>query len=72
MKSSIPCDEMMSYHVAQILRQAENSDVVQYGWVGGDAFFGMCGAEACAKSPLHFIVKQNLNDFPKQVLHVVL
>lgn len=38
MKSHLPCDEILSHHMAEVLRQAENSGVVQDAWAGGDTF----------------------------------
>jgi hypothetical protein len=58
------------------LRQAENSKVMERGWVGGDAFFG--SIESCVelKNVLGlystFIAKQNVNYCTMKVLHSVL
>ena len=39
-KSSLPREEMVSYHTAEVMRQAEGANVVRGRWVGGDACFG--------------------------------
>ena len=75
-KSHLPKGEDISYHTAEVLRQAENANVVEGGWVGGDAWFG--SIESCVELmrvlKLHstFIVKQNLNYYPMKVLHAIL
>ncbi|KAL7554128.1 hypothetical protein ACHAWF_017536 [Thalassiosira exigua] len=75
-KSSLPKGENISYHTAEVLRQAENSKVEKGGWVGGDAWFGSVGSCVELKKVLGihstFIVKQNVNYFPMKVLHAVL
>ena len=43
--SHLPLGEVISYHTAEVLRQAEGSRVVRNGWVGGDAWFG--SIESC-------------------------
>jgi hypothetical protein len=74
--SHLPRGENISYHTAEVLRQAENSNVIEGGWVGGDAFFG--SVESCVELKRvlglysTFIVKQNVNYFPMKVLHAVL
>ena len=69
-------NEDIQYHVAEVLRQAENSNAVEGGWVGGDAWFGSINTAVELKAKLGiystFIVKQNLNYFPMQVLHAIL
>ena len=68
--------EDISYHTAEVLRQAENANVVEGRWVGGDAWFG--SIESCVELmrvlKLHstFIIKQNLNYYPMRVLHSIL
>jgi hypothetical protein len=75
-QSHLPKGENISYHTAEVLRQAENTKVMEGGWVGGDAFFR--SIESCVelKNVLGlystFIVKQNVNYFPMKVLHSVL
>jgi hypothetical protein len=44
-KSHLPKGEEVSYHTAEVLRQAEDSNLVEGGWVGGDAYFG--SIESC-------------------------
>ena len=76
MHSHLPKGEEISYHTAEVLRQAENAKVHEEGWVGGDAWFG--SIESCVelmrvlKLPSTFIVKQILNYYPMKVLHAVL
>ena len=36
-KSHLPINKNIQYHVTKVLCQAENSKVVEGGWVGGDA-----------------------------------
>ena len=73
-QSHLPKGEDISYHTAEVLRQAKN--VEKGGWVGGDAWFG--SMETCVELKRRlglystFIVKQNLNYFPMPVLHAVL
>ena len=43
--------EMVSYHTAEVLRQAEGANVVRGGWVGGDAWFG--SIESCIELKKH-------------------
>lgn len=69
--SCLPKVESISYHTAEVLRQAEDSNVEEGGWVGGDAWFG--SVESCVELRKRrnlystFIVKQNLKFFPMQV-----
>jgi hypothetical protein len=75
-KSHLPKEEMVSYHTAEVLRQAENSTLVKGSWVGGDAWFG--SVESCVELKRclgiysTFIVKQDLQYYPMKVLHVFL
>ncbi|KAL7537556.1 hypothetical protein ACHAWF_005802 [Thalassiosira exigua] len=75
-ESHLPKREMIQYHVAEVLRQAEESNVEAGGWVGGDAWFGSINScvELYKRLGMFstFIVKQNLNYFLMQVLHAVL
>ena len=68
--------EKVSYHTAEVLRQAEESEVIEGGWVGGDAWFGSVesSVELMRRKKVFstFIVKQNLNYFPMQTLHEVM
>jgi hypothetical protein len=74
--SHLPRKEDISYHCAEVLRQCEESKVVEGGWVGGDAWFG--SVESCVELKKRFnvystfIIKQNVNYFPMQVLHKIL
>ena len=74
--SHLPKKEDIRYHCADVLRQCEESKVVKGGWVGRDSWFG--SVESCLELKkrfnvyLTFIIKQNVNYFPKQVLHKVL
>jgi hypothetical protein len=62
-KSHLPKGEDISYRTAEVLHQAESSQVVEGGWVDGNAWFG--SIKSCVElmnvSKLHstFIVKQN-------------
>lgn len=75
-KSSLPRGEMVSYHTAEVLRQAEGANVLRGGWVGGDAWFG--SIESCIELKKRlglystFIIKQNVQYFPMKILHAVL
>ena len=75
-KSHLPKGEVINYHLAEVLRQAENGKLEKGGWVGGDAWFGSINACVELKAWLGifstFIVKQNLNYFPMKVLHSTL
>jgi hypothetical protein len=75
-KSHLPKGEEVSYHTAEVFRQAEDSNLVEGGWVGGDAYFG--SIESCVElkrwlgAYSTFIIKQNVNYFPMKVLHAIL
>lgn len=73
--SSLPKTEHISHHTAEVLRQAEESEVEKGGWVGGDAWFGSIesGVELMKRLGLFstFIVKQNLKYFPMEVSRVL-
>ena len=75
-KSSLPKGERIQAHVAEVLRQAESSKVTKGGWIGGDAWFGSvntCVELMKTKGIFStFIIKQNLNYCPTQVLHSIL
>ena len=75
-KSSLPKGEKIHVHVAEVLRQAERAKVAKGGWVGGDAWFGSVNScvELMKKKGIHstFIVKQNLNYCPTEVIHSIL
>ena len=74
--SNLSMNEDIQYHVAEVLRQAEISKVVEDDWVGDDAWFGSINTavELKARPEFYstFIVEPNLNYFPMQVLHAIL
>ena len=74
--SSLPLGEPILKHVAEVMRQCEGAKLCDGGWVGGDAWFGSIPAVVELKNKMNiystFIVKQNIQYFPKQVLHKVL
>ena len=74
--TSLPKKEEMSAHTAEVLRQVEGAGLPVGGWVGGDAWFGsvMTAVELRKRLGVHstFIVKNNKNYFPMEVLHSVL
>jgi len=74
--TSLPKKEEMSAHTAEVLRQVEGSNLPRGGWVGGDAWFGsvMTAVEVKKRLGVYstFIVKNNKNYFPMEVLHRVL
>jgi len=63
-------------HVAESLRQVENSGVEKGGWTGGDAWFGSVSCAVHLKTMLGvhstFVVKNNTWLFPKRALAAVL
>ena len=73
--SHLPKKEEISYHCAKVLRQREESKLIEGGWVGGDAWIG--SVDSCLELKKRFnvystfIIKQNVNYFPMQVLHKV-
>ena len=75
-QSHLPQGEEVSYHAAEVLRQAEGSKLERGGWLGGDAWFG--SIESCVELKRRlgiystFIVKSNLKYFPMKILHAVL
>ena len=75
-QSHMPKGESILSHVAECLRQAEGSGLQEGGWMGGDAWFGSLNCVVELKKRLNvfstFIIKQQLNYFPKEVLHAVL
>ncbi len=62
--------------VAETLRQCESANLVDGGWVGGDAWFGSipCVVELKQKLNIYstFIIKQNVQYFPLQVIQRVM
>ena len=75
-ESSMPRKEPINVHVAEVLRQAEGAEVLEGGWVCGDAWFGSVNScvELMKRKKIFstFVVKQNLQYFPMQVLKAVL
>jgi hypothetical protein len=75
-KSQHPREEEIRCYCTEVLHQCEESNVVDGGWVGGDAWFGL--VKSCIELKKHckvysnFIIKQNVNYFPMQVIHKVL
>jgi len=74
--TSLPKKEEMSAHTAEVLRQVEGAGLPVGGWVGGDAWFGsvMTSVEVKKRLGVHstFIVKNNKNYFPMEILHSIL
>ena len=74
--TSLPKKEDMSAHTSEVLRQVEGAGLPVGGWVGGDAWFGsvMTVVELKKRLGVHstFIVKNNKNYFPMEVLYNVL
>ena len=44
MPSQLPRREMIQKHVAEVLCQAEGTNIKEGGWIGGDAWFGSINA----------------------------
>jgi hypothetical protein len=63
-------------HAAEVLRQIKGANVVEGGWVGGDAWFGSMVATLEAKKRLNFdstwIIKGNHVFYPMGALHAVI
>ena len=74
--SSLPQNEPIMAHVAETLRICESSNLVEGGWVGGDAWFGSipCAVELKNKLGVFstFIIKQNLQYCPLQVIQQIM
>jgi hypothetical protein len=68
MQSHLPKGKDILYLTPEVPPQEKNSNVIEGGWVGGDAWFG--SIESCFELmrflKLHssFIIKQNLNNYP--------
>ena len=75
-RSHMPRSELITASVAEVLRQAKNSNLEKGGWVGGDAWFGqvMSCIELVKRLGVFstFIVKQNLLYFPAAAMKAVL
>ena len=75
-QSSLPKKEPIMAHVAEVLRQCEGAKLADGGWVGGDAWFGSIPAVVELKKRLNvfstFIVKQNVQYCPMQVIQKIL
>jgi hypothetical protein len=74
--SSLPGNQEIKSHTAEVLRQVEGSGLKQGGWVGGDAWFGsvMTCVEVWKRFGVYstFIIKNNSNMFPMQQMFAVL
>src|SRR6056300_842834 len=74
--SAMPQGETIQVHVAESLRQCEGAKLQKGGWVGGDAWFGSvpCAVELKKRLDVYstFIVKQNQQYYPMEVLHAIL
>jgi hypothetical protein len=74
--STLPRTEPIMAHVAETLRICESSNLVEGGWVGGDAWFGSvpCAVELKNKLGVFstFIIKQNIQYCPLQVIQQVM
>ena len=72
----MPKGEAILSHVAECLRQVEGSGLEEGGWMGGDAWFGSinCAVELMKRKKVFstFIIKQQQQYFPKEVLHAIL
>jgi hypothetical protein len=75
-ESSLPMREPIMAHVAETLHQCESGNVVEGGWVGGDAWFGLipCVVELKKKMNVYstFIIKQSLQYCPVQVIQRIM
>jgi hypothetical protein len=75
-RTSLPRNEPMKAHVAEVLHQVEGAGVQPGGWVGGDAWFGsvMAAVElfVCCGVYCTFIIKSNLLYFPMQFIFSIL
>jgi hypothetical protein len=75
-ESSLPMCEPIMAHLAETLRQCESGNVVEGGWVGGDAWFGLipCVVELKKKMNVNstFIIKQNLQYCLVQVIQRIM
>lgn len=74
--SALPKKEVISVSTAEVLRQVEGAKVKDGGYTIGDAWFGSVQAVVELKRRLNvfsaFIVKQNVQYFPKAVLSAIL
>ncbi len=75
-ESSLLNREPIMVHVAETLRQCESANVVEGGWVGGDAWFGSipCVVELKKKLGIFstFIIKKNVQYCPLQVIQRIM
>lgn len=74
--SSMPLKEEILQHVGEVLRQCEGANLVEGGWVGGDAWFGSIPAVVELKKKKNvystFILKQHVQYCPKQIIHAII
>lgn len=70
--SALPGRPLIPTHTAEILRQVEGANMMNKGWVGGDAWFGSIGTAVEVKVRLGidstWIIKNNTSFFPKKAL----
>jgi hypothetical protein len=75
-QSALPKKEVISISTAEVLRQVEGAKVDDGGYAIGDAWFGSVQAVVELRNRLNvfsaFIVKQNVQYFPKAVLTAIL
>jgi hypothetical protein len=75
-KSHLPNGVEINAHCAETLRQSEGVNVVEGGWVGGDAWFGSVMTAVELKKRLNlnstFIIKNNITFLPTKALHGIL
>jgi hypothetical protein len=74
--SHLPNGVEINDHCAETLRQAEGVNVVEGGWIGGDAWFGsvMMAVELKKRLNLNstFIINDNIRLYPTKALHGIL
>jgi hypothetical protein len=75
-RSSLPNGVEIGAHTAEVLRQVDGADVVDGGWVGGDAWFGSVLTAVEVKVSLNvdstWIIKGNHAFYPMEALHAIL
>jgi hypothetical protein len=75
-KSSMPNSMEIPAHAAEVLRQIKGENVVEGGWVGGDAWFGSMVTALEAKKRRNidstWIIKGNHAFYPMGELHAVI
>jgi hypothetical protein len=75
-RSSLPNGVNIGAHTAEVLLQVEGADVMEGGWVGGDAWFvsALTAVEVKVRSNMYstWIVKVNHTCYPMETLHAIL